>query len=90
MGYTAVFEKGTLDFDGTRSDPGPLVLHRGKTARAVPLPSTDGWFEEIRYFVECIRRGRRPERNSMADTATTMRIVRAEERSILTGKTCAL
>ena len=86
MGFTAVFEKGTLDFDPARADPGPLVLHRGNRARAVTVPPTDGWFEEIRYFVECVRRGREPERNSMADTGITMRIVRAEERSIRSGK----
>lgn len=83
MGYTAVFERGTLDFDINR--PQPVMLYTDQTAEEVKVPATDGWFEEIRYLVDCISRNEKPALNPIDSTEITMQIVQAEQRSIRSG-----
>jgi predicted dehydrogenase len=84
MGYTAVFERGTLDFDIQR--PQPLMLYTDESAQEVKVGTTDGWFEEIKYLVHCVAQGEQPVLNTIASTEISMRIVRAESRSIKSGK----
>jgi predicted dehydrogenase len=84
MGYTAVFERGTLDFDITR--PQPVMLYTDKAAEEIKTAATDGWFEEIKYLVDCIASGTKPTLNMIASTEVTMKIVQAEQRSIKSGQ----
>ena len=84
MGYTAVFEDGTLDFDITR--PQPVMLYTDDAAEEIKVAATDGWFEEIKYLVECVARGEKPTVNPIASTDISMRIVQAEARSVQSGK----
>jgi hypothetical protein len=84
MGYTAVFEHGTLDFDIQR--PQPVMLYTDEVARQIEVAATDGWCEEIRYMVQCVAQGTKPKLNSITSTELSMRIVRAEARSIKSGK----
>jgi len=83
MGYTAVFERATLDFNIHRAQP--VMLYTDEAAEEIPVPSTDGWFEEIRYLIDCITKGEKPALNLIESTEVTMRIVQAEERSIHGG-----
>jgi predicted dehydrogenase len=84
MGYTAVFEKGTLDFDIQRAQP--VMLYTDDSADEVQVGATDGWFEEIKYMVECVVHGKKPTLNTIASSEVSMKIVRAEERSVKSGK----
>lgn len=84
MGYTAVFTHGTLDFDINR--PQPLMLYTDESATPLEVAATDGWFEEIKYMVECVAAGVPPTLNTIDSAEITMRIVQAEERSINSGK----
>jgi len=84
MGYTAVFERGTLDFDIQR--PQPVMLYADDAAQEIKVAATDGWFEEIKYMVNCVARGEKPALNTIASTDISMRIVQAEVRSIKSGK----
>lgn len=84
MGYTAVFERATLDFDINR--PQPVMLYTDDAATELTVDATDGWFEEIKYLVQCVADGVPPERNTIASAAVTMAIVQAEQRSITSGK----
>jgi predicted dehydrogenase len=84
MGYTAVFERGTLDFDIRR--PQPVMLYTDEAAEEIQVAAADGWFEEIRYLVDCIAKGEKPLLNMIESTEVTMKIVQAEERSIQTGR----
>lgn len=84
MGYTAVFEQGTLDFDIQRSQP--IMLYTDDAAQEVTVGSTDGWFEEIQYMVDCVAKGEKPRLNMIASTETTMKIVQAEQRSVKSGQ----
>jgi predicted dehydrogenase len=84
MGYTAVFEQGTLDFDIQR--PQPVMLYTEKSAEELKVAATDGWFEEIRYLVDCIAQGQPPSLNPLESTAVSMQIVQAEVRSVKSGQ----
>ncbi len=84
MGYTAVFERGTLDFDIQR--PQPVMLYTDEEAREVQVAATDGWYEEIKYVIDCVKQDKRPKLNSLASTHISMQIVQAEARSIKSGK----
>ena len=83
MGYTAVFERGTLDFDIQRSQP--VMLYTDESAAEIKVAATDGWFEEIKYLVDCVAAGEKPARNMLASTEISMQIVQAEARSIASG-----
>lgn len=84
MAFTAVFERGTLDFDSRQAEP--LMLYTDESAAAVKVAPTDGWFEELRYLVDCVANGEKPAQNMIASTEITMRIVQAEQRSVASGK----
>jgi hypothetical protein len=84
MGYTAVFEEGTLDFDIAR--PQPVMLYTDDAATEVSVAPTDGWFEEVKYMVHCVTNKEKPELNTISSAKTTMQIVQAEERSVRSGK----
>jgi predicted dehydrogenase len=80
MGYTAVFEDGTLDFDIQR--PQPVMLYTDQAATEIKTATTDGWFEQIKYLVECIERGAPPALNPITSTEISMQIVQAEVQSV--------
>jgi len=84
MAYTAVFERGTLDFDITR--PQPVMLYTDDSAEEIKVATTDGWFEELRYMIDCVAQGEKPRQNMIASTEITMAMVQAEARSIASGK----
>ncbi|MBI1852738.1 MAG: Gfo/Idh/MocA family oxidoreductase [Planctomycetes bacterium] len=85
MQYAVNFERATAVFDLAAAKP--LTLHeRGKKARAVAIPPGMGYDHEIAYFLDCIRTRRRPKTVTLADAATSVRIVEAEARSIATGR----
>jgi predicted dehydrogenase len=85
MGYTAVFERGTLDFDIQR--PQPVMLYTDTSADEIKVSATDGWFEELKYLIECITQRQPPALNPIASTEISMRIVQAELRSVQRRKT---
>lgn len=84
MGYTAVFERGTLDFDIQR--PQPVMLYTDKSAEELKVATTDGWCEELYYLIDCIVRKEPPALNPITSTAVTMQIVQAEVRSVKSGQ----
>lgn len=84
MGYTAVFQRGTLDFDIQR--PQPVMLYTDAAAEEVKVATTDGWLEEIKYLVSCVAKRQKPKLNPIASTEISMRIVEAEVRSVKSGK----
>ena len=81
MGFTAVFEKATLEFNGAK-----LLKITNKDTQEIKCSPTDGWFEELKYFTGCVKKGAAPELNLITSTADTMKIVLAEERSVKSGK----
>lgn len=90
MTYTVNFERATAEFDLARGREALRLYRDGRPAATVPLPETDGYVEELRYFVRCIRRGQPPQRVTAADALRAVEICAAEERSVRTGRVVPL
>jgi predicted dehydrogenase len=70
MGYTAVFDGGTLEYG---SQSGDVVLHaEDGNAQTLSLPAGDAYAAEIAYFLECCREGRAPDLCPPQDSANAV------------------
>ena len=85
MGFTIHCERATLDFDLARGAAALRVDEVGKKSRTIKLESGDGYDAEIRYFVDCVVRGKRPDLVTARDAVTALDICEAEEKSVRTG-----
>lgn len=87
MSFNISLEKADLRLapDGTLT----LHPHRGKEKR-VPLKATDGYTEELRHFVACIRQGKASDRVSPLSARRSLQLVEAEVRAARTGKRVAV
>jgi len=94
--FTAVFEKGTVDFDCRREKS--LAIY---TADKVEYPEIKvtkaedaggnisvlgGYFEEIKYFVNCVEKDQKPEIVTAIDARNSLEIVLLEKKSASTGR----
>lgn len=85
MRYTVTFEKNiTADFDLARADQ--LIVYDGEKAEPISCATTDGWFEEIRYFIDCVATSQRPTVVTADDGVRAIRVVEAEGRSIAANR----
>ena len=85
MTFTLHCERATVDFDLARGGEALRVQEAGKKIRTIKLKPTDGYNEEIRYFVDCIVRGEKPAVVTPQDGSTALEICAAEEKSVQTG-----
>jgi predicted dehydrogenase len=85
MSFTLYCERATVDFDLSRGSAALRLHEAGKKMRTMKLKKTDGYIEEIRYFVDCIARGKRPTIVTPQDGATALEICAAEAKSMRTG-----
>jgi predicted dehydrogenase len=90
MAYTLYCERATLDFDLARGPDALRVTEAGQPPRVVAPDPIDGYGAEVRYMVDCVARGRRPEIVTARDGLTALEICEAEEQSIRTGQHIAL
>jgi predicted dehydrogenase len=85
MSFTLHCERAMIDFDLSRG-AGALAVHEtGKKPRTIRLKNTDGYKEEIAYFVNCVARGIKPSVVTAQDGLTALEICAAEEKSVRTG-----
>lgn len=95
MAFRAVFDKGVLTYSSNSS---PLTLHTpGKDPQPVNVPqpktskveaggnisSLGGYFNEVNYFVECLKRNEQPE---IVTPETARDAVKLVEREIASAK----
>jgi predicted dehydrogenase len=86
MGYTVNFERATVDFDCTRGADAFKVSEAGKPQQTLTLEPTDGYTEELRYFLKCIESGQRPTRVTAPEAALAVELCVAEAESIRIGQ----
>lgn len=84
MQYTVNFEKATAIFDLGAAHQ-LTVVQDGKVKPVTVKPGM-GYEHEIAYFLDCIRKGRRPRAVEPASAALSVKIVEAEVRSLRSGK----
>jgi predicted dehydrogenase len=89
MQYTVNFEKATAVFD--IGLPKPLMLFEvGKDPVAVECDPQMGYYHEIKYFLNCVESGDKPDTATFADAAESVKIVLAEVQSVRTGQPVTL
>jgi len=84
MSFELNCDRATIEFDLARGADALRVRESGKKSRTVKLENTDGYKEEIIYFVNCIARGARPSVVTAQDGLTALEICAAEEKSVRT------
>jgi predicted dehydrogenase len=104
MAFQAVFERGTVEYDSSASPSLSATLGNGPR-KALPFQSpsigvsqTDGgnitslggYFNELRYFIDCLEAAKKPEIATLAQAAESLRVVMAEVESAKTGKPVSL
>ena len=78
-------EKATVEYRCDRPEA-PLMIYRNGKGRGVKVKAGDGYQHEMAYLAKCIRTVTPPEVVTAAQAADSIRLVEAEEKSVLTGK----
>ena len=88
MRYLAAFERGCLAFSSSKS---PSLLEITESSEIHPeLKQTNGYREEISYFVKCIENNEMPAVAMPESSAFSIKLIEAELKSINSGKAVAL
>jgi predicted dehydrogenase len=86
MSYLVNFERATAHYDFSRTNAPLKLFVENKEAETITVQVTDGYIEELRYLVECIRNGRCPSIVTARDALEAVQICEAEERSARSGQ----
>jgi predicted dehydrogenase len=95
MAYRAVFEKGSLEFDmrlkpsitlctadGKVEHPeAPQPQGVGGAAAGGNISSLGGYYNELKYFVECVEKRKEPKMATVEDSCKTVALLEAEVKS---------
>jgi predicted dehydrogenase len=74
MEFTIVADRGTLEFS---SEGRPLALYGANGEKqALEYSQADGYAEEIKYFVDCVADGRKPELCPPEESALAVKLTR--------------
>lgn len=91
MQYLACFEKATVTYDiagfGPKKDVCVVHFPNGKNmVPKIPAAGNDGWFEEIKYFTDCVKAGKKPVISTVEDAVQSLEVIYAEDKSVRTKK----
>jgi predicted dehydrogenase len=100
MALLVVCEKGTIRFDSSQGPS--LVVYPASGGESVPkmpappavttlkgagnIEALTGYFNEISYFIDCVKTGRSPEVVTLEDARQAVRTCLAVRESAKTGK----
>ena len=90
MAFTLHCQRATIDFDFARGAAALQISERGKKIRTVKLAAGDGYGAELKYFVDCVARGKKPSVVTARDCVTALEILHAEEKSVRSGRVVKL
>ena len=90
MAYTAVFEKGKLEYDSSQV-PHLTLTRLGKhDPEVVKVPEGDGYDHEYNYFIDCLKTDTLPEKMTAKSARQSIKIGLAEAKSIAEKKIVTL
>ena len=103
MSFEAVFEHAVLEYDSRRS-PTLTLVEKGRERRPLAfkqpginsrasggnISALGGYYNELRYFIDCLENDRAPTIATPAQGAESVRTVRAEIKSASLGRTIRL
>jgi predicted dehydrogenase len=84
MQFMVQCEKATLSYDLGR--PQKLMVYRDDRAEPIETEKLTGYVGELRYFLDCVEKGRQPTRVTAQDAVAGLKIIEAEKRSVASGK----
>ncbi len=104
MGFEAIFENAVVEFDSAATPTLMITEGAGKRkpmaftpprigsskANGGNISSLGGYFNELRYFIDCIESGRKPAIATPEQAADSVRTVLAEIKSAAIGRTVKL
>lgn len=104
MGFEAIYERAVVEYDSRQAQTlritegkratRPLPFHPPKVGDAKAgggnLSALGGYYNELRYFVDCLERGVDPAIATPEQGADSVRTVLAEIKSATTGRTVTL
>lgn len=105
MAFQAVFEQGAVEFDSTRGDATLTGVFGDGERETLPFERASagsskagignvsdlgGYFNELRYFIDCLAAGEHPQMATGSQARESIRIVEAEIASALCGKTVTI
>ena len=85
MAFTIRCEKGTIHYRMTSGNP-LTIYHCSGRIEKPSVPKGDGWQREIDYFLNCIRRGKKPDRCKPVESRLSVALAESAVRSIRSGK----
>lgn len=92
MGFDIIGETGTIRFQmpghpARVAGQPSLVVHKFKGKDQVPkIPVSNGWIEELKYFVECVTKGTKAEIGTPQHAYDSLRVAECAIRSAKSGK----
>lgn len=103
MGFRVLFENAAVVYSSAQSPTMTIAIEGEKEPKPVELgekmeeadsggniSSTDGYFNECRYFVDCLLKGETPSVVTPEQAALNIEVARAEIRSVDTGERVSL
>lgn len=88
MRYEANFAEASIRYDLAAEHP-LTVMQSGEVTHP-EISSQMGYDLEIDYFLDCVQRGEKPTRVTLADSLQSLKINEAERASLATGETVTL
>ena len=82
MSYSALYENGQVEYDSTQSPTLKLWKKGADEPEVLPVPESDGYIEQYKYFVECLENQRPPELVTPESTRLSIELALAERQSI--------
>jgi len=79
MQYTVNFENATADYDLAREQP--LRVSKDGQTEAIDAGPGFGYAAELRYFIDCVKKGQRPTVVTADDAVRSIRLIEAEVKS---------
>ena len=86
MSFTVNFKNATADYDISRGKEALKLFQNGKAPKIISCRGGDGYIGELKYFIDCIRLGKRPTVVTARDGLAAVEICEAEEESIRRGR----
>lgn len=90
MAYTAVFEKGALEYDSSVETHLTLIRKGKHEPEVIAVPKGDGYDHEYNYFIDCLSTGKKPELMTPQSARQSIRIALAEAQSMSEDKPVVL
>lgn len=85
MNFQAIFDNAILDY-GVHPEPALNVVQSGVARKKVEVEKGSAYFREDRYFLDCVKKGRKVTQCAPASTRESVAMVELERKAVKSGK----